>query len=100
LNAKSPERVIAVDWGQSDNASYPADLTIRAFDRQGLLRDISSIFADEKVSVNSVQTSEDPRHQQVVMEVRLSVPDLPTLSRTISRLEALQNVTAVQRSNR
>ncbi|MGB5346553.1 MAG: bifunctional (p)ppGpp synthetase/guanosine-3',5'-bis(diphosphate) 3'-pyrophosphohydrolase [Woeseia sp.] len=100
LNAKSPERVIAVDWGQSDNASYPADLTIRAFDRQGLLRDISSIFADEKVSVNSVQTGEDPRHQQVVMEVRLSVPDLPTLSRTISRLEALQNVTAVQRSNR
>ncbi|MGB5245478.1 MAG: bifunctional (p)ppGpp synthetase/guanosine-3',5'-bis(diphosphate) 3'-pyrophosphohydrolase [Woeseia sp.] len=100
LNAKSPERVIAVDWGQPDNAMYPADLTIRAFDRQGLLRDISSIFADEKVSVNNVQTGADPRHQQVVMDVRLSVPDLPTLSRTISRLEQLQNVTAVQRANR
>ncbi|NNL54402.1 MAG: bifunctional (p)ppGpp synthetase/guanosine-3',5'-bis(diphosphate) 3'-pyrophosphohydrolase [Woeseia sp.] len=100
LNARSPERIIAVDWGQAENAVYPADLTIRAYDRQGLLRDISSVFADENVSVNNVQTGEDPQHQQVVMEVRLSVSDLPALSRTISRLERLPNVTGVTRANR
>jgi GTP pyrophosphokinase len=97
LNSRSPERVIAVDWGTPAGAMYPAELTIRAFDRQGLLRDISSIFTDEKVSVDGVQTSVDRKHQQVVMDVRLSVPDLPSLSRAISRLEQLANVTAVQR---
>ncbi len=100
LNKKAPERVIAVDWGAPENAAYPADLVIRAYNRQGLLRDISAVLADEKVSVESVHTGEDPRHQQVVMEVRLTVPDLPTLSRSISRLEQVQNVTAVQRANR
>ncbi len=97
MRARSPERVIAVDWGQPDDAVYPAELTIRAYDRQGLLRDISSVFADEKVSVDSVRSGTDPKHQQVVMELTLSVPDLPALSRSISRIEQLPNVTAVQR---
>lgn len=97
LNQKSPERVIAVDWGVPGDAVYPAELTIRAYDRQGLLRDISSIFADEHVSVDTVQTDKDVRQQQVIMELTLSVPDLPSLSRSIARLEQLPNIAAVQR---
>jgi len=100
LNKRHPERVISVDWGAPGDAVYPAELTIRAHDRQGLLRDISSVFADEKVSVDSVQTGTDPKRRQVVMELRLSVPDLPALSRSISRLEQVPNVTAVLRGVR
>ncbi|MDZ7643495.1 MAG: bifunctional (p)ppGpp synthetase/guanosine-3',5'-bis(diphosphate) 3'-pyrophosphohydrolase [Woeseiaceae bacterium] len=99
LQARHRERVIAVDWGSGENAVYPAELTIRAFDRQGLLRDISSVFADEKVSVDSVQTHTDRKRQEAIIAVSLSVPDLPALSRSISRLEQLPNVTAVQRGH-
>ena len=51
LRSRHPERVIEVDWGESPDAIYPAELVVQAFDRQGLLRDISTVLADEQVSV-------------------------------------------------
>ena len=53
------DRVIEVDWGQSASAQalvYPVDVNIEALDRQGLLRDISEVFAKEKMNVIGVQT--------------------------------------------
>ena len=63
LVRKSPDRVIDVDWsGRSEDdaggqaAVYPVDVAIEAVDRQGLLRDISEVFAREKMNVVGVQT--------------------------------------------
>jgi GTP pyrophosphokinase len=58
LAARSPERVIEVEWGaaKSDGAVYPVDVAVEAADRQGLLRDISELFAKEKMNVIGVQT--------------------------------------------
>jgi GTP pyrophosphokinase len=56
---RSVDRVIQVDWGQSASAQalvYPVDVNIEALDRQGLLRDISEVFAKEKMNVIGVQT--------------------------------------------
>ena len=99
LHARHPERVIEVDWGNAVDAIYPAELQLQAFDRQGLLRDISSVFADENVSVDSIQTKTDKQSMQVTMELEVSVPGLPTLSRVINRLAQLPNVTSVRRKN-
>jgi len=98
LQAKSPERVIEVDWGASPDAIYPAELILYAFDRQGLLRDISTVLADEKVGVDGVQTETGKRTMQAEMRLSISVPGLPTLSRVIGRLEQLPNVTSVRRN--
>ena len=97
LHARHPERVIEVDWGKAADTIYPAELVLQAYDRQGLLKDVSSVFADEKVSVDSIQTQNDKQAMQVTMELNVSVPGLPTLSRVISRLEQLPNVTSVRR---
>jgi len=97
LNTRHPERVIEVAWGSSPNGDYPVDLTLHAFDRQGLLRDISGLLADERVNVESLQTRTDRKNLQVIMEMQVSVPDLPTLSRVISRLEQLPNISSVRR---
>ena len=59
LSLRSPERLIAVEWGRSNDASspqYPVDVSIEAVDRQGLLRDISEVFAKEKVNVVAAST--------------------------------------------
>ncbi|MDQ6880882.1 MAG: TGS domain-containing protein, partial [Pseudomonadota bacterium] len=59
LAARSSERVIDVEWGQGDGdtaAVYPVDVSVEAADRQGLLRDISEVFAKEKMNVIGVQT--------------------------------------------
>ncbi len=99
LHARHPERVIEVDWGNAADAVYPAELQLQAFDRQGLLRDIRSVFADENVSVDGIQTKTDKQSMQVKMELDVSVPGLPTLSRIINRLQQLPNVTSVRRKN-
>jgi GTP pyrophosphokinase len=60
LAAKTPERVIEVEWGAQrggEGAVYPVDVAVEAADRQGLLRDISEVFAKEKMNVIGVQTS-------------------------------------------
>ncbi|MFT5501172.1 MAG: GTP pyrophosphokinase, partial [Woeseiaceae bacterium] len=98
LQQRNPERVIEVDWGDAADAVYPVNLSLLAFDRQGLLRDISSVLADESIGVDGINTNSDKRTLQVVMELKISVSGLPTLSRAISRLEQLANVTSVRRT--
>ena len=97
LNSRSPERVIEVDWGSQEDAMYPADLTVAAFDRQGLVRDITAVLADDGVSVDGMRTDTDKKSMQAMIDLNLSVPGLATLSRVISRLEQLPNVVSVRR---
>ena len=99
LHARHPERVIEVDWGTSADAIYPAELQLHAYDRQGLLRDVSAVLADENVSIDGVQTRSDRQSMQAIMDLTIAVPGLPTLSRVISRLEQLANVTSVKRKS-
>ena len=59
LTLRHGERVIEVRWGTHHGpgaAVYPVDVSVQAFDRQGLLRDISEVFAKEKMNVIGVQT--------------------------------------------
>ncbi len=97
LHQRYPERIIDVDWGQSESATYPVDLRIRAFDRTGLIRDISTVLADEGASVMDLSSHTDRKSMQTVMDISIEIQDLPTLSTAITRLEQLSNVIAVQR---
>ncbi|HRW71710.1 MAG TPA: bifunctional (p)ppGpp synthetase/guanosine-3',5'-bis(diphosphate) 3'-pyrophosphohydrolase [Ottowia sp.] len=59
LAAREPERVIEVDWSEAarrQGHAYPVDVAVEATDRQGLLRDISDVFAREHMNVIGVQT--------------------------------------------
>jgi GTP pyrophosphokinase len=97
LNQRHPERMIEVSWGESETATYPVDLSLRAMDRSGLLRDISAVLADEKANVTTLATHTDKKTLETVMNISVDIRDLPTLSTTISRLEQLPNVISVQR---
>ena len=68
-----PERVIDTQWGHSDpDAVYPVDVVVLAQDRQGLLRDVSDVFAREKINVIGVKTqsTRGEAHMQFTAEVR------------------------------
>lgn len=97
LNQRRPERIIEVSWGQSESATYPVDLTLRAHDRTGLLRDISTVLADESASVTELSSHTDKHSMQTVMDISIEIRDLPTLSTAITRLEQLPNVLSVKR---
>ena len=59
LQGRAPERVIPVAWGTAEpakNVLYPVDVSVEASDRQGLLRDVSEVFAKEKMNVTGVKS--------------------------------------------
>jgi len=97
LIQRSPERVLETSWGESDQDSYPVDLTLHAFDRSGLIRDITAVLADEEANVLDLKSSTDKESMQVIMALSLEIRDLPTLSTAITRLEQLPNVVSVRR---
>jgi GTP pyrophosphokinase len=97
LNQRHPERILEVNWGKSDTATYPVDLTLYAYDRSGLIRDISTILADEHANVTGLQSRTEKKTLETVMDISLEIRDLPTLSTTITRLEQLPNVISVRR---
>ena len=59
LRSRAPERVVPVAWGAADSGRatlYPVDVVVEAGDRQGLLRDVSEVFAKEKMNVTGVKS--------------------------------------------
>jgi GTP pyrophosphokinase len=98
LNRRYPERIVEISWGRQESSAYPVDLTLHAFDRSGLIRDITSVLADDHANVLDLKSHTDKKSMQVVMHISIEISDLPTLSTAITRLEQLPNVVSVRRS--
>lgn len=89
LRIKDTERLIKVDWGIAQQ-TYPVPLQITAYDRQGLVSDISSVLSSEPVSL--IDLSMTTRQHVVKVNLVLEVPGINQLSRVLARLENLPNV--------
>ncbi|CAA0082216.1 GTP diphosphokinase [Zhongshania aliphaticivorans] len=97
LQSVEPQRIITVDWADAKIDTYPVDIELEAYDRQGLLRDITQQLATEKVNVISLNTITDTANHMATMKIKLEIRDLATLSDVLSRLNGLPNVVAVKR---
>jgi len=93
-----PQRLLQVDWTEGDAARISAALTIEAFDRRGLLRDISDLIAAEKVSIEGVTSNTDPHDRVARFDLRLTVRNAAELSRLQRRLARIPNVIRVRRA--
>lgn len=91
------ERVVHVDWGKDSEQTYPMTIQIHAFDRKGLLRDVSSVFADEKVNVTEMNTKTERKDQSVRMEALVEIQSVEVMSRVLAKLDQLPNVLSVRR---
>jgi GTP pyrophosphokinase len=94
---QKPQRLLQVDWSTSATAQVAARVSIEAFDRRGLLRDISDLIAEEHLSIEGVTSNTDPRDRIARFEVRLAVHDASELSRLQRKLARIPNVFAVKR---
>ena len=90
------ERLVDVEWGRGGQL-YPAAIRIEAWDRVGLLRDITAIVSDEKVNMAGVRAVEQPDHT-VHISMTLDTTGLEQLSRLLNRLEAVRGVISVGRA--
>jgi GTP pyrophosphokinase len=97
LQSAHPERVIAVEWGAASDRAFPVDVNVRAFDRRGLLRDISAVLADSKINIHAMNTVTHEGDGIADMNLRITVQDLEELSRVLARLQGLPNVLSARR---
>ena len=91
------ERVVHVDWGKESEQTYPMTILIHAFDRKGLLRDVTGVFVDEKVNVLEMNTRTEPQDQSVRMETLVEVVGIEAMSKVLAKLDQLPNVLSVRR---
>jgi len=97
LKVKSPARVLAVDWGKLGRGEFPVDIEVQAFDRRGLVRDVSAALADEKISIRGMTTVTDKRDKVAHMRIGISISGLPQLSKVLSRIAQLPNIISARR---
>lgn len=93
-----PQRVLLVDWGRpSPERTFPVAVTIDAFDHRGLVRDISSVLADEHIAIRAMNTVTDAAENTATVDVTVAVHGLDELSRLLSRFAGLPNVIRARR---
>ncbi|NCF29379.1 MAG: GTP diphosphokinase [Gammaproteobacteria bacterium] len=99
LSVEDRARVIDVAWEESGKDTYPVALQLGAYDRAGLLRDITAVVANEDVNVSALTSEFDEREQMAHVRLTVEVTDLAQLGRVMDRLAHLANVVEVRRAN-
>ena len=97
LEISEPQRVLQVSWGNKPNRTYPVDMLIQAYDRTGLLRDVSALLANERVNVTSVNTSSNQGDNTASMQLTVEVESLERFGRLMTRIAQLPNVISARR---
>ena len=91
-------RLIDVEWGSADNSMFNAEIAISAYDRTGLLRDISSILANEKINLININSHTDKKEQTVFSKLEVEVGSVDQLVLIMDKLAQISNVQDVQRT--
>ncbi len=94
LRVTEKERLVEVSWGQPGK-TFTVPIQIKAYDRQGLMGDISNVIADE--SVNLIDMSMKMNQHLAAIKIVLGVQGISQLSRILTRLESLPNVFEAKR---
>ncbi|MEP7289976.1 MAG: bifunctional (p)ppGpp synthetase/guanosine-3',5'-bis(diphosphate) 3'-pyrophosphohydrolase [Chloroflexota bacterium] len=95
INSTEQERFINVSWGRVTEKTYPVPVTIIAYDREGLLRDVGGVVANENINIAHVTVN--TRQSVATILVMLEIENTTQLSRVLSRIAQLPNVVEARR---
>ena len=97
LRSHAPERLVDAVWGESYSSGYSLVVRVTANDRSGLLRDITTILANEKVNVLGVASRSDTKEQLATIDMEIEIYNLQVLGRVIAKLNQLPDVLEARR---
>lgn len=97
LQSHAPERVIDAVWGENYSSGYSLVVRVQANDRSGLLRDITTILANEKVNVLGVSSRSDVKQQLATIDMTIEIYNLQVLGRVLAKLNQLPDVIEAKR---
>ena len=95
IHEDEKERLVPVEWGEAGSL-YPANVRVEAWDRVGLMRDITAVVAEEKVNITAVSLANHEDHTASTF-FTLETKGLAQLSRLLKKIETVKGVNSVTR---
>jgi GTP pyrophosphokinase len=96
INEREVSRLVEVEWEAMPTQTYPIAIRVEAYDRTGMLNDITQVVAENKVNILAASVNVSPDHTAIV-QATLQVSSVSQLARVMSRIENLKDVISVQR---
>jgi GTP pyrophosphokinase len=97
LAARSPQRLLQVDWGKPAGRRYPVEIVVHAMDRRGLLRDITTVVAEEHINIERLASQGDAAQGSADLSLRVVVGGLEELNRLLARLSSMPGIISARR---
>jgi GTP pyrophosphokinase len=97
MRSVKPERVLNVEWSGTEEDTLTVQLVIAAYDRRGLVRDLTDVVALEHLSIEEMTTTTDRKAGTAHVSLKLAVRDLEQLARVLRRLSSVPNVISARR---
>jgi GTP pyrophosphokinase len=96
LNVRDKERIVEVSWG-SPVRTFPVPIIIKAYDRDGLTKDIATVLSNNNVSLSELRVDVDENQGEAIFNLVLGVRNVADLRRTLDLLERIHNVYEARR---
>lgn len=97
LSRRNPERLIDAVWGENYSGGYGLTIRILSNDRSGLLRDITTVLANEKINVLGVRSRSNVREQTAEIDMELEIYNINAFNRALAKLSQLNDVISAKR---
>ena len=94
LRIKDRDRLVRVAWGEPQ-LTFPVEIQIKAYDRQGLMGDISSLLTNENINVKDIKIN--ITHNLAYLDLVVEISDIAQLARVLTKIENLPNVMEAHR---
>ena len=96
IGERETARLIEVEWESQVQQTYPIAIRVEAYDRTGLLSDVSQVVSENKVNIVAASVSVTPDRTAIV-RATLEVASVAQLARVMSRMEQLKDIISVSR---
>jgi GTP pyrophosphokinase len=96
INEREVSRLIEVEWEAAPAQTYPIAIRVEAYDRTGLLSDITQVVAEAKVNILAANVAVGPDHVAIV-RATIQVASVSQLARVLGRIEQLKDVISASR---
>ncbi|MFJ1267529.1 GTP diphosphokinase [Legionella lytica] len=96
-NERQKQRFLQVTWGSATRENYVVDILIKAFNRSELLKDVTSLLANEKAHVYALQTQSNKHENMTFITLTVDIDGLSSLSRLLAKLMQIPNILEARR---